>query len=319
LVFDGGSYAVDAKGRIIAQSMRFVEDLNVIDLDFKKKIEGGTRELSEDANEILRSALVLGLKDFVAKTGFKKVHVGLSGGIDSALVACLAVDALGPMNVTAVSLPGPFTSGNSEKWAKQLAENLGIRWIEFSITKDYEEVLKGIEAGLGKRPFDLMNENLQSRLRGLHLMALSNQEKSMLLGTTNKSEIAVGYGTLYGDLIGGILPIGDLLKTEVFTLSRHYNSQAVLIPPQIIERPPSAELREDQTDQDSLPPYDVLDAAIFKLVEGLNAPETEVERRVLDMMMKSEFKRWQAPPIIKVSDHAFGRGRRFPIAHRAKA
>ncbi len=317
LIFDGGSFAVDGKGKTIAQSVRFAEDLNVVELG-KKEIAGGLREISKDPQEILRSSLVLGIQDFVNKVGIKKVHLGLSGGIDSALVACLATDALGPMNVTAVSLPGPFTSTESIAWAEQLAGNLGIRLVEIPIVAQYDQFIKTLNKVHGELPFDLVNENLQSRIRGLLLMAISNRENSMLLCTTNKSEIAVGYGTLYGDMIGGLMPIGDLLKTEVFALSRHYNSQTEIIPSGIIERPPSAELRENQTDQDSLPPYDELDRVIHRLVEGLHAPKSELEHRVLNMMMKTEFKRWQAPPILKVSNHAFGRGRRFPIAHRAK-
>ena len=164
----------------------------------------------------------------------------------------------------------------------------------------------------------LTNENLQARLRGLFLMAVSNRESSLLLGTSNKSELAVGYSTLYGDMIGALMPIGDLVKSEVFALSRYYNSQSELIPPGIIDRAPSAELRANQKDQDSLPPYEELDPIVQSLVEGRHAPSSPLEQRVLDMMMKSEFKRWQSPPILKVSDHAFGRGRRFPIAHRGK-
>lgn len=325
LIFDGGSFAVDKTGKVIAQCVRFEEDLNVLDLggksDDKKKVKtpiGGDRELPVKEQEILRSALVLGIRDFLRKIGIKKVHLGLSGGIDSALVACLAADAMGPMNVTAVALPGPFTSRESKDWTVQLANNLGIRLIEFPIGGEYDRVVTDLERVYGKMDFDLVNENLQSRLRGMFLMAVSNREGSLLLGTTNKSEMAVGYGTLYGDMIGGLMPIGDLLKTEVFALSRYYNSEAEIIPAGIITRPPSAELRANQTDQDSLPPYDVLDPIVHRLVEGLHSPKNETEQRILDLMMKSEFKRWQAPPILKVSDHAFGRGRRFPIAHRAR-
>ncbi len=319
LIFDGGSFAVNESGRVVAQSVRFEEDLNVLELGQPKKssVVGGKRELSESPSEIVRSALVLGIRDFAKKVGFKKAHIGLSGGIDSALVACLATDALGPMNVTAVSMPGPFSSPDSAKWAKILSDNLGIRMIELPISEHYQQLMASFNSTLGEQPFSIVNENVQSRLRGMLLMAVANREGSVLLGTTNKSEVAVGYGTLYGDVIGGLLPIGDLLKTEVFELSRHYNSQAEVIPTEIINRPPSAELRANQTDQDSLPPYEILDVAIKRLVEGLTPPSTDVERRVLDLMMKSEFKRWQAPPILKVSDHAFGRGRRFPIAHRA--
>ena len=315
LIFDGGSFAVDRKGKIVAQSVRFQEDLNVIDLE---TLEGGVRPLPEQPAEITRSALVLGLRDFLRKTGFTKVHLGLSGGIDSALVACLAVDALGPANVTGVILPGPFSSPNSAKWARELANRLGFRTVDLPITSTYEHALSVFEKAFGKKDFDLMNENMQARIRGLMLMALSNREGSMLLGTSNKSEFAVGYSTIYGDMIGGLMPIGDLLKSEVFTLCEHYNSETELIPREVIERPPSAELRENQKDQDSLPPYDQLDEIVKRLVVGFDPPKTEVERRVLDLMMKSEFKRWQAPPILKVSDHAFGRGRRFPVAHRAR-
>lgn len=315
LIFDGGSFALDRKGKVIAQSVRFEEDLNVVDLE---EMTGGTRELSTNNEELVRSALVLGIRDFLAKTGFKKVHLGLSGGVDSALVACLAADAVGPHNVTAVFLPGPFSSKESFVYAKALAENLGVRFIQFSIETEYASALRQLEKVLGESEFGVMNENLQARLRGLYLMAVSNRENSLLLGTTNKSEMAVGYGTLYGDLIGGLMPIGDLLKTEVFALSRYYNSQGEVIPEGIITRPPSAELRANQKDSDSLPEYEELDPVVHRLVEGLSAPKNALEQRVLDMMMKSEFKRWQSPPVLKVSDHAFGRGRRFPIAHRSR-
>jgi len=316
LIFDGGSFALDKKGKVIAQCVRFAEDLNVLDL--KEGRASGLNELSTDPEETLRAAIVLGIRDFVLKTGFKKVHLGLSGGIDSALVACLAADALGPMNVTAVYMPGPFSAEISFKYSKQLAENLGMRFVQIPIVRTYEQVLKELETAFGRMKFGLTQENLQARIRGMMLMAMSNREGSMLLGTSNKSELAVGYSTLYGDMIGGLMPIGDLLKGEVVALSHYYNSQQELIPKTIIERPPSAELRAGQTDQDSLPPYDELDDAVKKLTVGFHSPKTPVERRVLEMMLKAEFKRWQSPPILKVSDHAFGRGRRFPVAHRSR-
>lgn len=315
LIFDGGSFALNDKGKITSQSVRFEEDLNIFDMEEGR---GFMQELPSDNVEILRSALVLGIRDFMRKTGFKKVHLGLSGGIDSALVACLAADAAGPMNVTTVFMPGPFTSKESLDYSKQLAERLGTRFIEFSIESEYKSILGKLEKVYGDTGFSLVNENLQSRLRGLYLMAVSNKEGSLLLGTSNKSEIAVGYSTLYGDLIGGLLPIGDLLKQDVYALARHYNSENELIPNGVIDRPPSAELRENQKDSDSLPAYEVLDPTIHRIVEGLSAPKNETDQRILDMMMKSEFKRWQSPPILKVSDHAFGRGRRFPIAHKGR-
>lgn len=315
LIFDGGSFAIDKKGKVLAQCMRFEEDLNVLDL---KDLSGGSRELPESSTEVTRRALVLGLRDFARKTGFKKMHFGSSGGIDSALVACLAVDALGPMNVSSIYMPGPFSSPESREYAKALAKNLGIQYSEVSIEHDYKNLVEQINKNLSQKEFGIWNENIQARLRGLILMAYANRENSLLLGTTNKSEMAVGYGTLYGDMIGGLLPVGDLLKTEVFDLAKHYNAEAEMIPAKIITRPPSAELRENQKDQDSLPPYEELDAVIRKLVVGLHAPKNDLEKRILGMMMRSEFKRWQSPPILKVSDHAFGRGRRFPVAHQAK-
>lgn len=316
LIFDGGSFALDKRGKVLAQCVRFAEDLSMVDLETTK---GLTSDLPQHPQEIVRSALVLGLRDFLRKTGFQKAHLGLSGGIDSAVVACLAADALGPMNVTAIMLPGPFTSKESTDYSKKLAENLGLTLKEVEISPAYEAAARSFEKEFGKKEFDLMNENMQARLRCLMLMAFSNRERSLLLGTSNKSELAVGYSTLYGDLAGGIEPIGDLLKTEVYELARYYNSESEVIPNGIIERPPSAELRPNQTDQDSLPPYEELDKIIMKLVVGFLPPKTDLEWRVLDMMLASEFKRWQAPPVLKVSDHAFGRGRRFPVAHKGRA
>lgn len=315
LIFDGGSFALDKKGKILAQCVRFEEDLNVLDLS---EMRSDLRAVPGDEQETLRQAIVLGLRDYLAKTGFAKVHLGLSGGIDSALVACLAVDAVGPGNVTGLMLPGPFTSPDSLKWAHALAVNLGIELHEVPINPAYDQAVSSFERVFGAKEFGLMNENMQARLRGMMLMAFSNREKSLLLGTSNKSEFAVGYSTLYGDMIGALMPIGDLLKGEVYALSRHYNSQSEVIPAGILDRAPSAELRANQTDQDSLPPYEQLDAAIRRLVVGFHAPKNELETRVLNMMMASEFKRWQSPPVLKVSDHAFGRGRRFPVAHRAR-
>lgn len=317
LVFDGGSFVLDKKAKVIAQSVRFEEDLNVIDLSTG---EGGFRDLPADPVEQTRSALVLGIRDFTRKTGIGKVLLGLSGGVDSALALCLAVDALGPANVSAAYLPGPFSSSESGEYARRLSENLGVKLVRLPITPEYEQTVKDLEKALGRGPieFGLMHENIQARLRCVMLMAISNLDGAMVLGTSNKSEFAVGYSTLYGDMIGGLAPIGDLLKSEVYALAELYNSERELIPKGIIERPPTAELRPGQVDQDSLPPYDELDAAVKRLAVGFHAPRTDVERRVLDLMFRSEFKRWQAAPILKVSDHAFGRGRRFPVAHKAR-
>jgi NAD+ synthase (glutamine-hydrolysing) len=314
LIFDGGSFAVNAKRKVIAQCVRFEEDFNVLDLGEE---DGSILEVSDRDPETIRRALVLGIRDFLFKTGFKRIHLGLSGGIDSALVACLAADAVGPANVMAIGLEGPYTTSDSVRLAKQLCENLGIGWHDLSIKDLYKKAVSEFESSFGHGDFGLMNENIQARLRGLMLMAYANREISLLLGTSNKSELAVGYSTLYGDLCGGLLPIGDLLKTEVYELCRHYNADSELIPDQIISRAPSAELREGQKDQDSLPPYDELDPIVRKLVDGLEAPKNAVEEKILRMLLNSEFKRWQAAPILKVSNHAFGQGRKLPIAHQA--
>lgn len=311
LIFDGGSFALDEKKKIIAQCVRFKEDFNVLDLGTK---DASLLEVASSPQDSTRQALVLGIKDFVNKTGFSKVHLGLSGGIDSAVVACLAVDALGPMNVTGLGLKGPFTSPDSVKWAKELASKLAIHFHQVDIDPIYTTALQAFEAEFGQQSFDVLNENLQARLRGILLMAYANRNPSLLLGTSNKSELAVGYSTLYGDLCGGLLPIGDLLKTEVYELAALYNAESELIPKGIIERPPSAELRQDQKDQDSLPPYDFLDSTVSHLIDETRKPKSEEEEKILRMIFKSEFKRWQAPPILKVSNHAFGQGRKLPLA-----
>ncbi len=315
LIYDGGSFAVDKNGKILAQASHFTEDFAILDLG---KNEGTKHPTVDDVNERLRQATVLGIRDFVEKIGFKKVHLGLSGGIDSALVATLAVDALGPSNVTAFLLPGPHTSKESNDYAKQLCENLQIPFKSISITEGYKVLRKELDQQLGEIPFGLVHENMQARLRGLILMAMSNLKGSLLLGTSNKSELAVGYSTLYGDLCAALLPIGDLLKTQVYDLANHYNRERELIPQVIIDRPPTAELRENQKDEDSLPAYEILDPIVHKLVEEAKYPKSELEKKIYKMMMNSEFKRWQAAPVLKLSNHAFGRGRRLPIACKLK-
>lgn len=315
IIFDGGSFAVDKTGREIASCIDFDEDLNIVDLE---TLEGGSREVSADPIEQMRKALVLGLRDYARKTGFQKMHLGLSGGIDSAVVACLAVDALGPSKVIGVTMPGPFNEQRSKTLSETLAKNLGIKIYDLPIGDAYACTLQSFEKAFGARDFSVVNENMQSRLRGLFMMALSNRENSMLLTTGNKAEYATGYSTLYGDMCGGLAPIGDLLKGEVYELARHYNSQRELIPDEIITRPPSAELRPDQRDQDSLPPYDELDSSVRRLVEHQKPARTATDKWLVELMAKTEFKRWQAPPILKISNHAFGRGRRMPIAHKAR-
>ena len=314
IIFDGASFVMDERGKKLLTCLSFKEDMNVFDLESKKS---WNENPPETAISELHKALVLGIQDFCAKTGITKVHLGLSGGIDSALVAALAVDALGPNRVYGFALPGPFSSPQSFKLAEELAENLQIQMKSIDITPIYETSLKQFEAVLGLKEFGLTHENLQSRLRGLSLMAYANKENSMLLTTGNKSEMATGYATLYGDMCGGLAPIGDLTKKQVYELCRYYNNQSEVIPVGIIDREPTAELRPNQRDQDSLPPYDLLDQSVINLVEDSSPVRTTTDRWLLPKLMKTEFKRWQAPPILKVSEHSFGRGRRYPIAHRA--
>ena len=315
LVFDGGSFAISGAGKSLLQCAHFKEDMAVLDL---RNLGKGSALESRKTIADFRSALVLGLRDFVHKNGFAKVHLGLSGGIDSAVVACLAAEALGPENVLGIGMPGPFSAPESLRLAKELAGNLKIQWREQEIKPIYESLVRGLDQSLGKSEFGVMHENIQARIRALILMAVANKEGALLMATSNKSELATGYSTLYGDMCGAVMPIGDLLKREVYALAESYNQGRELIPKVIIARPPSAELRPNQRDDDSLPAYPVLDPAVEKIVEGYRPAKGEVEQRVLGMLMKSEFKRWQAPPILKVSEHAFGRGRRFPLAHRAK-
>jgi NAD+ synthase (glutamine-hydrolysing) len=315
VIFDGGSFAVDKTGREIARCISFDEDLNIVDLETG---EGGFREQSDEPMELVRQALVLGLRDYARKTGFQKLHLGLSGGIDSAVVACLAVDALGPSKVIGVTMPGPFNEKRSKTLSETLAKNLGIKIFDLPISSAYDAAVASFETAFGKKDFSVVNENMQSRLRGLFMMALANRENSMLLTTGNKSEYASGYSTLYGDMCGGLAPIGDLLKGEIYELAQHYNSQRELIPQEIIDRPPSAELRPNQKDQDSLPPYDELDASVRRLVEFQKPARTKTDKWLVEILAKTEFKRWQAAPILKISNHAFGRGRRMPIAHKAR-
>ena len=316
LIFDGGSFAMDSKGCVLVQSAYFKEDLSIYDTNSQSLKLTSTVKKSplRTSTKWVRQAIVLGIKDFVGKTNFKKVHLGLSGGIDSALVACLAVEALGPQYVTALSLPSPFNSKDSLKWARQLTHRLGISFKEVSIWESYQSVLKSYEDSVGQMEFGVVHENIQSRLRSLFLMTYSNQKGSLLLNTSNKSELAAGYSTLYGDLSGGLCPIGDLLKKDVYSLCHSYNETKEIIPKDIIQRPPSAELRPDQKDEDSLPSYSQLDASIHRLVEEKLPPLTDIDREVLEKLYKSEFKRWQSPPILKVTNHGFGRGRRFPVA-----
>lgn len=311
LIFDGCSFAIDKKGTIVSQSAAFCPDLNVV--DFYKNL-GGVRELPKKSVHFLRQALVLGLRDFASKNNLHKMHLGLSGGIDSAVALCLAADALGPLNVTAIAMPGPYSSDQSLQLAEKLVENVGCDFYNLPIDETYSAHIKSFENSFGSVEFGLVHENLQARLRAVGLMMFANNKNSLLVTTGNKSEMAVGYSTLYGDMCGGISPLGDLLKGQVYALAECYNQEYELIPEGIIQRAPSAELRPNQKDQDSLPPYPELDKAVHRIVTECKAPRGKTEKWVFEQVSRNEFKRWQAPPILRVTDHAFGRGRRMPIS-----
>lgn len=317
IIFDGSSFAVDKKGKIIFECLKFEEDFTFFDQELKSS--NSTRKTIPKISTIeeLRQAIVLGIRDFCNKAGFEKIHIGLSGGIDSAVVACLAADALGPQQIMGLALPGPFSEEKSLNLAQKLAKNLKIQFTDLSIVEGYSILKSEIDSKFNLTEFSVTHENLQARLRGTLLMAFANAKNSLLLSTSNKSEFATGYSTLYGDMCGGLVPIGDLTKAQVYDLAKLYNSQYELIPQEIIDRAPSAELRPNQKDQDSLPPYDKLDKSVVNLVENCKEAISETDRWLLPVLLKTEFKRWQAAPILKVSKHSFGRGRRLPIAHQA--
>jgi len=324
LIFDGHSVALDARGQIVALAKGFAEEVLLVDLgrDGQPGADGGDPFAPRE--QLLFSALSLGIRDYVRKCGFQSVILGLSGGVDSALIAVLAAEALGAANVLGVSMPARYSSQGSLTDAEKLARTLGIRYEVLPI----EPVFKAAEAQLQKvfagRPANEAEENLQSRLRGVTLMALSNKFGGLVLTTGNKSEMAVGYCTLYGDMNGALAPIADVLKTDVYKLARWVNREREIIPADTISKPPSAELRPDQTDQDSLPPYEILDA-ILDLYVVRNCGKAEIIARgfdagvVNDVVNKinfSEYKRRQAAPGLKVSPRAFGMGRRIPVAQR---
>jgi NAD+ synthase (glutamine-hydrolysing) len=315
IVYDGQSFLISAKDKILFKAQSFAEDTNVIDLNTLETWSPSHK--FDSPTEELRKALVLGLKDYGQKIGVNKVHLGLSGGIDSALVAALAVDAFGSNNVKLFALPTQYNAELSMTYAKQLALNLGSEMKTVSIQSTFEFIKTILDAEFEVLKFGVMHENLQSRIRGLFLMAYSNFTGSLLLTTGNKSEYATGYATLYGDMCGGLAPLGDLTKKQIVQLCEHYNKEIEIIPDFIIRRPPSAELRPDQKDQDSLPEYDLLDKAVQNIVEHKKPAKSETEKWLVKQLMKTEFKRWQAPPILKMSEHSFGRGRRYPIAHKA--
>lgn len=322
LVFDGRSLVASPTGKVIFGLAAFQEDLQVVELSAKQPLFD--RTFKQEDLEDVHDALVLGLRDYAHKSGFKTAHVALSGGIDSALVAVLAVEALGAEHVTGVSLPSAISSAHSRDDARLLAENLGIRFETIAIAEAVdacEHLLVPIFTG--RKP-DVTEENIQARVRGVLMMALSNKFGSLLLTTGNKSEIAVGYCTLYGDMAGGLAVISDVFKTQAYALARWINREREIIPVNTIEKPPSAELRPDQKDEDSLPPYDQLDAILRGYIEeGLSSHEL-IEQgfpaaTIKDMLRKvdlNEYKRKQAAPGLKITPLAFGVGRRIPIVQK---
>jgi NAD+ synthase (glutamine-hydrolysing) len=366
LVFDGSSLVFDPGGELVCQGRAFEEDLLVVDVDvagvFRERLHDPRRRKSHlrreaeqpadvviidterrhaqgrpplpkrepipdlDPVEEMYKALVLGTRDYVCKTGFREVIVALSGGIDSSLVAVIAVDALGPQNVLGISMPSRYSSQGSKDDAALLAEALGMRYVTVPIEGPFVAMLDALKPVFAGREPDTAEENLQARIRGMINMAVSNKFGSLVLTTGNKSEMAVGYATLYGDMAGGFAVIKDVLKTRVYELCRYRNSlgPAPVIPEAVLTKPPSAELRPDQVDQDSLPPYDVLDAILVAYVEEDRSLEeivrlgypSDLVRRVVSMVDHNEYKRRQSPPGVKVSARAFGRDRRLPITNR---
>lgn len=325
LVFDGSSLVLNAEGKVIAQGRSFEEDLVYFD---SNSLTGEMHEQIAGDDASVYAALVLGTRDYMHKCGFQKAIIGLSGGIDSALTAVIAADAVGRENVIGVGMPGPYSSRGSIEDARALAHNLGIRFEVLSINpacEAYRQTLQDVFAGQKE---DVTEENIQSRARGTLLMALSNKLGAIVLSTGNKSELGVGYCTLYGDMVGGLAVISDVPKTLVYRLSHYVNSRQAVIPQATLEKPPSAELRPDQKDSDSLPPYEILDAVLEDYVEDSHPAERiaadrgydiEVVRRVIRMVDRAEYKRQQAAPGLKISPKAFGYGRRFPIAARSEA
>jgi NAD+ synthetase len=319
LVFDGSSLALDAQGELIAQAASFEEDLVVVD-PFDASVVPAPKD---NDTEAAYRALVLGTRDYVRKCGFHKVLVGLSGGIDSALVAAIATDAVGAENVITVGMPSPYSSAGSIDDSRKLAANLGIRYEVIGISDLFAEYTRALAPlFVGMKP-DTTEENIQSRIRGCLLMALSNKYSALVLTTGNKSEMAMGYCTLYGDMVGALAVIGDLVKTRVYAVCRWLNRDREVIPGAIIDKPPSAELRPDQKDTDSLPPYEILDPILEAYVERYETPEhiaqangipLELVKHVVRLVERSEYKRQQAAPILKVTSKSFGMGRRFPIA-----
>jgi len=320
LLFDGGSMVINADGCLVESLKRFEEDFRVIDSDaLEAQALPGPAE--ESIISLIYNGLVMGIKDYFYKMGFSRAILGLSGGIDSAVTLVLAAEALGKNNVKAVLLPSKFSSGHSIKDAQDLAKNLGVEHETISIEESFRAIEHSLEPQFRGQLFNLTEENIQARVRAVILMALSNKFGYILLNTSNKSEAAVGYGTLYGDMCGGLSVLGDVYKTQVYDLARFINREKEIIPQNSITKPPSAELRPGQKDSDSLPGYDILDKILLQYIEERKGPRELLEagfdestvKRILKLVNTNEYKRYQTPPILRVSPKAFGMGRRMPI------
>ena len=324
LIFDGSSMAIGPDGSIIAQAKSFEEDLVFFD---SETLKGDIHAQTEVGMPSVYAALVLGTRDYVRKCGFSKVLIALSGGIDSALTAAIAVDALGKENVTGVGMPSQYSSEGSVTDARELANNLGIRFEMVPIGPIFDSYRKALSCVFAGRPEDVTEENIQSRIRGNIVMAMSNKFGHLVLTTGNKSEVAVGYCTLYGDMVGGLGVISDVPKTMVYELSHFVNSRKPVIPQSTLDKPPSAELKPGQKDSDTLPPYEILDNILEDYVEDYHSADQiacergydiKVVRDVIRMIERSEYKRQQAAPGLKITPKAFGMGRRFPIAQKSE-
>ncbi|MEO8206979.1 MAG: NAD+ synthase, partial [Chthoniobacterales bacterium] len=343
LVFDGNSLVVNAEGELLGKAYAFreqflplaqIQDIkpffqkeivkNLGDGKFFGRRTDSSTPFPQDDMEDLYGALILGLRDYVQKCGFQKCVLGLSGGIDSAVTACIAAEAVGKENVLGVAMPSPYSSEGSVSDAKALAENLGIEYLKIPISESFKTLKAQMHDVFAGKAEDATEENMQARLRGVTLMALSNKFGSLLLTTGNKSELAVGYCTIYGDMCGGLAVISDVPKTMIYDLARWINRAGAVIPPDTITKPPSAELRPDQTDQDTLPPYEILDEILRLYVEENHSGAEIVQkgfdektvRWIIRRVDLNEYKREQAAPGLKVTSRAFGMGRRMPIAQR---
>jgi NAD+ synthase (glutamine-hydrolysing) len=329
LIFDGGSAVLNGLGEVFAELPYFEECLRVFDVQHVLRWKGGAegepaRVQARDRIALIRRALVTGIRDYFGKLGFERAILGLSGGVDSALTLALAAEALGPDKVLAVLMPSPYSSQHSVDDSLELCAHFGVPHCSIPIQTAMEAFMDQLQPHFAGRPFDLTEENLQARIRAVYLMALSNKLGYILLNTSNKSEAAVGYGTLYGDMCGGLSVIGDVYKTDVYALCRHINADGPQIPEHILTKAPSAELRPNQKDSDSLPDYADLDAVLYHYIEERLGPreiialgyDEALVRRTLRLVNTSEYKRHQTPPILRVSSKAFGVGRRMPIVGR---